>query len=102
MDGIESFGPLTSIFKNSTAKVLDQSLLVGRMEQTIPMLQESTNLSYKTVAKEITHLIEIGLMEGSRKIGNAQTFRFMVDNHMSTLIECAQKIQLDSIRDESS
>ena len=64
-------GPLTRIFQNPTARVLDQSILVGNMEQTVPMLQESTNLAYKTVAKEVKRLVKIGLMEKSRKIGNA-------------------------------
>ena len=93
-------GPLTRIFQNSTAKILDQSLLVGEMEQTIPMLQESANLAYKTVAKEINHLVKLGLMEESRRIGNARTFKFKVENHMSSLIACAQQMQLEEIRDE--
>ena len=93
-------GPLTRIFMNPTARVLDQSILVGNMEQTVPMLQESTNLAYKTVAKEVKRLVEIGLIEKSRKIGNAQTYRFKVENHLSSLIECAQSMQIENIRDE--
>lgn len=93
-------GPLTRIFMNPTARVLDQSILVGNMEQTVSMLQESTNLAYKTVAKEVKRLVEIGLMERSRKIGNAQTYRFKVDNHLSSLIACAQSMQIENIREE--
>lgn len=90
-------GQLTRVFQNSAAIILDQYLLVGNMEQTIPMLQESTELSYKTVAKEVLHLVSLGLMEESRRIGNAQTYRFKVDNHMSALIKCAHQMQLDEL-----
>jgi len=97
-----TFGPLTRIFDNPTARVLDQSLIVGRMEQTIKMLVESTNLSYKTVAKEVKRLVGLGLMEPSRRVGNAQTFQFNVDNHLSSLIQCAQKMQIEEMRREAA
>jgi hypothetical protein len=94
-------GPLTRIFLNPVARVLDQSMIVGRMEQSISMLMESTNLSYKTVEKTVRRLIHLGLMEEARKIGNARTFRFRVDNHLSELIACAQKIQIEEIKMET-
>ncbi len=93
-------GPLTRIFQNPTSRILDQSILVGNREQTIPMLQESTNLAYKTVAKEVKRLVEMGLMERSRKVGNAQTYRFKVDKHLSSLIACAQDMQIEIIRQD--
>jgi predicted transcriptional regulator len=93
-------GPLTRIFQNPTARVLDQSILVGNMEQTVPMLTESTDLAYKTVAKEVKRLVGLGLMERSRKVGNAQTYRFKVGNHLSSLISCAQSMQIENIREE--
>ena len=40
----EDAGPLASLFESAEAKVLDQSLIVGNMEQTISMLSESTGL----------------------------------------------------------
>ena len=91
-------GPLTRIFGNAIARVLDQSLMVGRMEQTISMLVESTNLSYKTVEKTVKRLVEQGYMEQSRRIGNAQTFVFRTDNHLSALMACAQEIQLKHLK----
>jgi len=93
-----TLGPLTQLFKNPVARILDQSVIVGRMEQTISMFKESTNLSYKTVAKEVTRLTEMGYMEEGRKIGNAKTYRFRIDNHLSQLIICAQKMQLDRFK----
>jgi DNA-binding transcriptional ArsR family regulator len=85
-------GPLTRLFKNPIARILDQSLIVGQMEQTISMLMDSTNLSYKTVQKTINQLLEMKLVEPSRKIGNAQTYRFRVDNHLSDLVTCARAL----------
>jgi hypothetical protein len=73
----------------------------GLSEQTIEMLAESTNLSYKTVAKEVKRLVGLSLMEPSRKIGNAQTFQFNMDKHLSSLIQCAQKMQIEEMRREA-
>lgn len=93
-------GPLTRIFDNVTSRILDQCIIVGKMEQTIGMLAESTNLSYKTVAKETKRLINLGLVEPARKVGNAQTYQFRVDNHLSSLIACAQRMQIDELKRE--
>jgi len=68
------------VFKNSVAKILDQCFFVGNMEQTISMLAESTDLSYKTVEKTIEHLEHLGMVKKTRKIGNAQAYQFAVDN----------------------
>lgn len=95
-------GPLTPIFRNAIARILDQSLIVGRMEQTLAMFKESTNLSYKTVAKEVANLVTLGYMEEGRKMGNAKTFRFRVNNHLSQLIVCAQQMQLERLKMEAT
>ena len=95
-------GPLTRIFRSATARVLDQMLIVGEMEQTISMLVESTNLSYKTVEKTVKMLISQGYMEQSRRVGNAQTYVFKIDNHLSTLMMCAQRMQLDYIKNQQT
>ena len=57
-------------------------MYVGEMEQTIPMLVESTGLTFKTVQKAVNQLNHLGLMKQSRKIGNAQTYRFDVKNDL--------------------
>ena len=87
-------GPFTAIFGNTVARVLDQSMIVGNMEQTVSMLAESTNLSYKTVEKAIRRLETLRLMSFTRKIGNARAYRFEPENHLSELMQAAQKIQL--------
>ena len=94
-------GPLTRLFKNPMARVLDQSLIVGQMEQTISMLMESTNLSYKTVEKTVKELVEIGYVVPGRRVGNAQTYVFRVDNHLSGLIACARNMQLEYLEKEA-
>ncbi len=91
-------GPLTRLFPCPTARVLDQAPLVGRREQTIPMLCESTNLSYKTVEKAVKRLVNQGLMTKGRRIGNANTYVFETKNHLSQLIACATDLQLQHVK----
>ena len=86
-------GPLTAIFGNPVARVLDQSLYVGNMEQTISMLAESTNLSYKTVLSVVKRLERLGFIKASRRIGNAQAYRFEVEGDLHELLEFAQRFQ---------
>jgi len=95
-------GPFTQIFQNPIARVLDQSTIVGNMEQTISMLSESTNLSYKTVEKAVNHLEALGFIEQTRKIGNAQAYKFKVENDLHDFIECARKFQSSRIRIQDS
>ena len=92
-------GPLTKIFGNPVAKVLDQSLIVGNMEQTISMLAESTNLSYKTVLTVVRKLSQLGFMKPTRKIGNAQAYQFNVTNDLHELIQCAQNLQMRILKE---
>ncbi|MHA1973321.1 MAG: hypothetical protein ACTSW1_10020 [Candidatus Hodarchaeales archaeon] len=92
---------MTQLFGNPIARILDQSVIVGKMEQTIAMLMESTNLSYKTVAKEVKRLVRMGYMEEGRKIGNATTYKFQVSNHLSGLIACAHKMQMERLKQEA-
>lgn len=88
-----TLGIFNTIFGGPTARVLDQSLIVGNMEQTVSMLSESTDLSYKTVKKVLQRLMKQGFVTETRKIGNAQAYRFEVENDLHNLLECAQKLQ---------
>jgi DNA-binding transcriptional regulator GbsR (MarR family) len=88
-------GPFTAVFGNPTAKVLDQCLVVGNMEQTISMLAESTDLSYKTVLSVVEKFENLGFVTATRKIGNAQAYRFEVEKHLSEFIKCAQNLQVN-------
>lgn len=86
-------GPFSSIFGGPTARLFDQALIVGNSEQTISLLAESTNLSYKTTKEALMKLLEMGFVIPTRKIGNAQAYKFRVENHMSSLLECGSKFQ---------
>ncbi|HEY4822224.1 MAG TPA: hypothetical protein VIH83_00880 [Candidatus Bathyarchaeia archaeon] len=97
MRGVKE-GVLTRVFGGPVAKVLDQAAYVGSMEQTIPMLVESTGLSFKTAQKAILELNKLGLVKRSRKIGNAQTYRFDVRNDLHELIAWAEKLKISRLR----
>ena len=86
-------GPFASIFGGPVARLLDQALIVGKMEQTISILAESTNLSYKTTKAALEKLEKVGFVAQTRKIGNAQAYRFLVENHMSGLLACGAEFQ---------
>jgi len=92
-------GPLAAIFGNPIARILDQSWIVGNMEQTISMLTELTALSYKTVLTAITKLEKLGFVKATRKIGNAQAYRFQVTNELHELLHCAQSLQIDRLKE---
>ncbi len=81
------------VFRNPVAKVLDQARIVGNMEQTVSMLSESTKLDFKTVQAALARLTELGLIRKSRKIGNAQAYRFSVENELHSLLNWATEIQ---------
>jgi len=87
-------GPLTQVFGGPVAKVLDQTMYVGTMEQSIQMLSESTGLTYKTVQKAVRKLEKMKLVKRSRKVGNAQTYRFTAMNDLHELIHWAENLKL--------
>jgi DNA-binding transcriptional regulator YhcF (GntR family) len=90
-------GTLTQVFGGPTAKVLDQAMYVGNMEQTIPMLAQSTGLTYKTVQRAVVKLNRLGLVKRSRKVGNAQTYRFDVRNDLHELILWTERLRVDRL-----
>jgi DNA-binding transcriptional MocR family regulator len=89
----EDAGPLASLFASAEARVLDQSLIVGNMEQTISMLSDSTGLSFKTVQKVVKEFVDKGFLLPTRRIGNAQAYSFQVENHLHDLVGWATKYQ---------
>ena len=93
----ETAGPLSSVFTSPEARVLDQTLLVGNMEQTIAMLSESTGLSSETVEKVVKKFAAKGWMEPTRKVGAVQAYRFKVENELHELIDWATKFQLSRV-----
>jgi predicted transcriptional regulator len=87
-------GPFTQVFGGPVARVLDQARIVGNMEQTVPMLAESTGLTFKTVQKAIAKLIKYGFVKRSRRISNAQTYRFDVEHDLHELLAWADHMNL--------
>ncbi|MGD0204361.1 MAG: hypothetical protein ABSC20_10705 [Candidatus Bathyarchaeia archaeon] len=86
-------GPLASIFSGPVARFLDQALIVGNMEQTISILAESTNQSYKTTKAALEKLEKMGFVAQTRKIGNAQAYKFQIENHLNGLLACGAEFQ---------
>lgn len=86
-------GPLYSVFGGPVARVVDEARIVGNMEQTISMLAEATRLDYKTVQKALERLARLGLVKKTRKIGNAQAYRFNVENELHPLLEWGTELQ---------
>ncbi len=90
-------GVLTRVFGGPTAKVLDQAMYVGSMEQTIPMLVEATGLSFKTAQKAMLQLTKLGLVKQPRKIGNTQMYKFDTGNDLHDLISWAEKLKINRL-----
>jgi hypothetical protein len=86
-------GPFSSIFGGPTARLFAQAYIVGNSEQTISMLSESANLSYKTTKDALKKLVDMGFVVPTRKIGNAQAYKFHLENHMSSLLACGAQFQ---------
>lgn len=87
-------GPISAIIRSpAIARVLDEALIVGNMEQTVSMLSQSTRFDYKTVQSALHHLIKHGLVQKTRKIGNAQAYRFKVENELHPLLDWAEEIR---------
>lgn len=80
-------GPLAMIFGSAEARVLDQVRIVGNMEQTIATLSESTNLSFKTTQTAVKKLVSLGFMIQTRRLGNAQAYRFVVEGQLRGLVQ---------------
>ena len=90
-------GPFASIFGGTVARVLDQALIVGKMEQTVAILADSTNLSYKTTKEALEKLIKMGFVTPTRKLGNAQAYQFQIENDLSELLACGADFQRQRI-----
>lgn len=91
-------GPFAQVFGGPVARVLDQARIVGNMEQTVPMLVESTGLTFKTVQKAIAKLVKYGFVKRSRKISNAQTYQFDVEKDLHELLAWSDHVNLKQMR----
>jgi len=86
-------GPLSSLFRDPVARILEEARIVGNMEQTVSMLSKSTKLDYKTVKSALQHLKKFGYVSETRKIGNAQAYRFNVETKLRALLDCIAELQ---------
>jgi len=73
---------LLAALKSPTRRVLDQARMVGSMEQTVPMLSEARKLDIGTVQSAILRLTRLGIAQPTRKIGNAQAYKFNLENKL--------------------
>ncbi len=71
---------LLAALKNPTRRILDQARMAGSMEQTAPMLSEATKLDIRTVQSAMLQLTRLGIAQPTRKIGNAQAYKFNLEN----------------------
>jgi hypothetical protein len=87
-------GPFTRVLgKIAIARVLDQSLFLGRLEFTVSILADATGLAYHTIRSCLKRLESIRWVTPTRLIGNAQAYKFDVENHMSGIVKWAYEYQ---------
>lgn len=87
-------GPFTRVLGEiAIARVLDQSLFLGRLEFTVSILAEATGLSYHTIKSCLKHLQTINWVTPTRMLGNAQGYKFNVENHMNGIVKWAYDYQ---------
>jgi len=87
-------GPLATLLQGEKrARILDQALLLGNGEFTVSTMVEGTGLSFKTVQSYLKHLKDIGWVSETRKMGNAQAYRFEITNHMSGFVKWGTEFQ---------
>lgn len=89
-------GPFAAIIGERVpmARVLDQSLLLGNAEFTVSILADGAGVTFKTAQSCLTHLQKLRWVSATRKLGNAQAYKFDAENHMSELIKWATDFQL--------
>jgi DNA-binding transcriptional regulator GbsR (MarR family) len=87
-------GPFSqALGKIAIARVLDQSLFIGKLEFTVSILAEATGLTYHTIKSCLKHLQSINWVTPTRTLGNAQAYKFNVENHMSGIVNWAYDYQ---------
>lgn len=78
---------LLTAFKSPITRVLDQARIVGSVEQTVSMLSEATKLDLETVQSALQHLTKLGLVQPTRKDGNAQAYKFSLGNKLHSRLD---------------
>jgi Fe2+ or Zn2+ uptake regulation protein len=89
---------LLTVFKNPIARVLDEARVVGSVEQTVSTLSEATKLDYDTIQSALQHLTKLGLVQPTRMVGNAQAYKFTLENGLQSLPDWTGRLQLGKRR----
>ena len=84
---------LLGAFKNPIARVLEEARIGRNMELTVSMLSEATKLDYPTVESALQHLTRLGLAQPTRKVGNAQAYKFNLDNRLQLPVGMTGQLQ---------
>jgi len=77
---------------------LDEARVVGSVEQTVSTLSEATKLDYETVQSALGHLTKLGLVQPTRMVGNAQAYKFTLENGLQSLPDWTGRLQLGKRR----
>src|SRR5712691_1067483 len=85
---------LFSALRNPIARVLEEARIGGNVEQTVSMLSEATKLDYETVEYALKQLTKLGLAQPTRKVGNAQAYKFNLENGLHSLLGRTGQLQL--------
>jgi hypothetical protein len=84
---------LYSALKNPIARIMDEARIVGGAEQTVSMLSDATKLDYETVQSALQHLTRLGLAHPTRMVGNAQAYKFNIENNPNSLLGLTGQLQ---------
>lgn len=81
-------GVLTRLFSSgSTAKILDFFLDHKEYDYSITEISEKTDLSFRTIVKELPKLEALGLIINHRKVGRAVLYKLDDRNEIVSLME---------------
>src|SRR5713101_8235050 len=82
-----------AVLKNPVARVLDSARIMGNVEQTVSTLSDATKLDYSTVESALQHLTKLGLVQPTRLVGNAQAYKFNLENGLQSRVDLTGQLQ---------
>ena len=89
--------PLESIFKNSTARVLDFLILNQNFDYSAAEISTITGIPLRTVQRVMPHLVQKELVKETGKIGNTRMYIINPKSELSELLRqyILTKINID-------
>lgn len=73
-------GPLSRLFKSSTARILDHFLCMDCFEYSKTEIAEATELSIRTVMRELPILESYGIIKHTGTVGQAEKYKTNINN----------------------